>query len=334
MNTKTITKRCMETDKPLISILMAVYEPRMDWLKAQLDSLEAQTYPNLRLHIRDDCSPTVRPEEILACVEQCIHSFPFTFERNEKNLGSTGTFELLTSEAEGEYFAYCDQDDVWLPQKLSVLEREIENSGALVVCSDMYIIDEHGRTTAESITRVRRHHVFHSGSGLAPSLLVRNFVVGCTMLIRADVAREAIPFCPYMVHDHFLALYSATKGDILALPMPLIQYRIHSANQTLVMAGVKDRESYLRIRIEALQKRLAWLAERFAGETALCDEIRETADWAAARNAYLHGDLSAAEAVWTRRRFGLAVSSFELVMGRMPEALFMRFIDLSRKNRL
>ncbi len=61
----------------------------------------------------------------------------------------------------------------------------IKNGGALLVCSDMYIIDEHGRTTAESITRVRRHHVFHSGSGLAPSPLVRNYVVGCTMLIRA-----------------------------------------------------------------------------------------------------------------------------------------------------
>ncbi len=45
----------METDKPLISILMAVYEPRMDWLKAQLGSLVAQTYLNLCLHFRADC---------------------------------------------------------------------------------------------------------------------------------------------------------------------------------------------------------------------------------------------------------------------------------------
>ena len=39
----------MGTDKPLISILMAVYEPRMDWLREQLMSLNDQTYPNLRL---------------------------------------------------------------------------------------------------------------------------------------------------------------------------------------------------------------------------------------------------------------------------------------------
>ena len=39
----------MGTGKPLIAILMAVYEPRMDWLREQLLSLEGQTYPNLRL---------------------------------------------------------------------------------------------------------------------------------------------------------------------------------------------------------------------------------------------------------------------------------------------
>ena len=45
----------METGKPLISILMAVYEPRMDWLREQLESLEAQIYPNLRLYVRLLC---------------------------------------------------------------------------------------------------------------------------------------------------------------------------------------------------------------------------------------------------------------------------------------
>ena len=44
MNSSTEIQR-----KPLISILMAIYEPRMDWLKEQLDSLNKQTYPNIKL---------------------------------------------------------------------------------------------------------------------------------------------------------------------------------------------------------------------------------------------------------------------------------------------
>ena len=86
----------MGIGKPRIAILMAVYEPRMDWLREQLLSLDAQTYPNLMLYIRDDCSPTVPFEEIQSCVQDCIRAFPYEIKRNEKNLGSNGTFEWLT----------------------------------------------------------------------------------------------------------------------------------------------------------------------------------------------------------------------------------------------
>ena len=74
---------CMGTDKPRIAILMAVYEPRMDWLREQLLSLNAQTYPNLMLYVREDCSPTVPYEEIERCVQECITEFPFVMARNE-----------------------------------------------------------------------------------------------------------------------------------------------------------------------------------------------------------------------------------------------------------
>ena len=258
-----------QTGKPTISILMAVYEPRMDWLREQLESLEAQTYPNLKLYIRDDCSPTVPFEEIRSCAARCIRSFPYEVTRNEENLGSNGTFERLTQEAEGAFFAYCDQDDLWLPEKLAVLQRAQEESGAQLVCSDMYIIDGNGNRTADSIKKVRRHHRFRSGGDLAPGLTVSNFVTGCTMLIQAETAKGAVPFCPFMVHDHYLALCAAEKGEIISVPERLISYRVHGANQTGLLAGVTDRESYGRVRIAALVDRLGWLLENFpcGGET-------------------------------------------------------------------
>ena len=96
---------CMEIDKPLITIVMAVYEPNMQWLKEQLLSLEAQTYPNLELIIRDDCSTTVPFEQICECAATCIRSFPYEISRNERNVGSNQTFEWLTQQARGEYIA-------------------------------------------------------------------------------------------------------------------------------------------------------------------------------------------------------------------------------------
>lgn len=322
------------SEKPLISILMAVYEPRMDWLRAQLDSLDAQTYPNLKLFIRDDCSSTVLFEEIKACVEACIHAFPWELRRNGENQGSNKTFEQLTREAEGEYFAYCDQDDIWLPEKLAVLQDAIEAEGALLVCSDMYIIDGEGRQISDSITKVRRHHVFKSGEGLAPQLLISNFASGCTVLVRADAAREAVPFCPCMVHDHYLALWCAAKGRIVSLPERLIRYRIHEGNQTSMMAGVMDKASYTDIRIRALTRRLEWLQERFRGDDPLEGEIGKALAWSRAREENAAGRIAAKRRVWKYRGFSPFVSLFEIVMFGAPERVFMWIIALTRDNRI
>ena len=321
-------------EKPGIAILMAVYEPRMDWLAEQLASLEAQTYPNLRLYIRDDCSPTVPFEEIETLVREHIRSFPYEIRRNEKNLGSNRTFELLTAEAEGEYFACCDQDDIWLPEKLAVLQEAITESGAELVCSDMFVIDGEGKQTADSITTVRRHHVFRSGEGLAPELLISNFVTGCTMLIRAETARAVMPFCPYMVHDHYLALYAATRGKIVSLPDRLIRYRVHGGNQTGLMAGVDSRESYIEVRIREIRRRMEWLRDNFpAGDPALREEIEKRLAWAEAREWYLRGR-GGGRTVWKYRRFGPRASLFELAAPLLPDSLFLRVVELARGNKI
>lgn len=323
----------METDKAEISILMAVYEPRMDWLEEQLKSLNEQTYPHLRLYIRDDASPTVSFRMICEMAEKCITAFPYTIQRNEKNLGSNGTFELLTKEAEGAYFAYCDQDDIWLPEKLERLYEAIAESNVGLVCSDMYVIDGSGVQTAESITEVRRHHVFRSGTDLAEGLLVSNFVTGCTMMVRSEIAKQAIPFCPYMVHDHYLALFTARKWKIISVPQRLIRYRIHGNNQTVSMAGVNRKADYLPVRVELLTKRLEWLYEWLGTEEqGLREEISRALLWSRAREANFHGNWKAKRTIWKYRRFSPLTSCFEIVMSGAPDKLFMLFINLERKN--
>jgi glycosyltransferase involved in cell wall biosynthesis len=322
----------MGTDKPLIAILMAVYEPKMDWLREQLESLNNQTYSNLRMYVRDDCSQTVSYEEIRDLLGQCITAFPYTIERNEENLGSNKTFERLTMEAEGEYFAYCDQDDIWLPEKLETLQEMIEREQAALVCSDMFIIDADGKQIADSMTKIRRHHVFRTGEGLAPMLLITNFVTGCTMLLRSVIAKSAVPFCPDMVHDHYLALFAAREGLILSLPERLVRYRVHAGNQTVPVAGVTDKESYYHIRIESLIQRLIWLLEHFCGDESLSGEIALALQWARARERFFCGNRSDGKTVFRYRRFSPLTSLFELLMVNAPEWLFMRIIEMKRKN--
>ena len=246
----------MGTDKPLISILMAVYEPRMDWLRQQLVSLNEQTYPNLRLYIRDDCSPTVPYEQIQSCVRDCITRFPYVITRNEKNLGSNATFELLTKEAEGDLFAYCDQDDVWVPEKLTVLQEAMERERAVLAYSDVSAVDDEGKLLARSLRELRPRLTYLEGSDLAPKLFFRNCVAGCAMLVNSNIAKRAIPFPRQTVCDHWIALLAATEGTVAFVPDQLVRYRQHKRNQTGVLAGVSDKQSYLRYKVAPLEERL------------------------------------------------------------------------------
>lgn len=330
-STSPIMSGCMGTGKPLIAILMAVYEPRMDWLREQLLSLEGQTYPNLKLYVRDDCSPTVPFEEIQGCVEECIRSFHYEVWRNEENLGSNRTFERLTEEAEGEYFAYCDQDDVWLPEKLAVLQEALERERALLVCSDMYIIDGDGKVVADSITKIRRRHKFFSGEGIAKKLLVRNFVTGCTMLIKAQTAKDAMPFCPYMVHDHYLAFFCAAKGKIISKSNSLVKYRLHGKNQTSFLSGVVDKKTYKDIRITQIKQRFLWLQKKFVCDIFIQREIEDGLVWINAREKNWE-NLGGKILLWKYRKFNLPVSLLELMTSWMPDKFFKQCLSIGKKK--
>lgn len=322
---------CMGTDKPRIAILMAVYEPRMDWLREQLLSLNAQTYPNLMLYVRDDCSPTVPYAEIEQCVQECITRFPYIMARNEKNEGSNLTFEQLTREAEGEYFAYCDQDDVWLPEKLTVLQKTMVRENALLVCSDVCVINGDGQYIANSIRKVRRHHKFYSGVNLFKRLLVKNFVIGCTMLIDALTAKNSIPFCPYMVHDQYLSLQAAISGGIISLNKQLISYRIHGRNQTGIMMGVFDKRSYYEQRIAPVLCQLNWLEEHLDLSDNQHKTLKQCQAWITARKTNWLNHVGMANVIKYCRFNGL-VSFGELMLCRLPNNILSQVVTLARKN--
>lgn len=322
--------RCMETGKPQISILMAVYEPRMDWLREQLLSLDAQTYPNLKLYIRDDCSPTVSYEGIQSCVQDCIRTFPYEIQRNERNLGSNKTFERLTQDADGDYFAYCDQDDVWLPEKLETLERQLAaKADADLICSDVVLIDGNGRKFAQSITEARPRHVFWEGANLAPTLIYHNYVIGCTTLIRSGRAKEAIPFAEHMVHDHYLAFFCALHGAIAVCPEHLVRYRIHGSNQTGVLAHVADHKSYCEKYIMPFCARIEELQRRFS-----LPELGTAAQWAWARQKNARREPRGMRNLWKLRHVNQSITLFELVVLRLPLPLFRAAVHVIQAGKI
>jgi glycosyltransferase involved in cell wall biosynthesis len=218
---------------PLVSIVVATYFPRKDFFEKQLRSLNAQTYENIEIIICDDSGNEEEYKKVKQLAEKVIYRFPCKIIRNEKNVGSNKTFDRLTREANGDYICYCDQDDIWLSEKVERLVNYITEHNCTLVYSDLSLIDEKDHIIHKSFKKsnFRLKHVH--GTNTFSFLINRNSVTGCAMLIRADIAKGALPFPDYdeFVHDHWLAIHASVKGSLGYIKEPLVLYRIHSGNQ-------------------------------------------------------------------------------------------------------
>lgn len=248
----------MIIDKPLVSILLAVYKPNENWLIEQLISLNKQNYGNLNLYVYDDCPEHPANIELF---DKYITNFEYKIIRGEVNKGSNKAFEELTKIADGEFFAYCDQDDIWETNKISLMMNEFTEDVTLVCC-DLSIIDEHSNKTHESLCDIRKRIVYKSGYGLAKDLLISNFVTGCAMIVKKEVALKSIPFLDELLHDQWIAIIAALDGKIKFVDKSLVKYRQHGNNQTGILKGICNKETYYKIKIVDLLKRYESLKNR------------------------------------------------------------------------
>ncbi len=301
-------QRDSEADKPLVSIVMAVYEPDLVWLREQLVSLNNQTYTNLELLVRDDCSQKASFDKISQLVRECITAFPAEVSRNEINLGTNKTFEILTTSSHGAYIAYCDQDDVWENEKIEVLLEALNRSNSALAYSDMRVIDKDGQITADSLKKVRPRIEYREGGGLLKNYVFENWTAGCSMLIKADIANRAVPFVEGTVYDHWLCIWASSAGDISFISSPLVRYRIHGGNQTGVLKNVTDKKSYYKYRIDPMVRRIEELARRICVPQEVIDFMRARKD----------GKLLD---IWKLRRLCKKEACFEIFMRFIPDGL-------------
>ncbi len=307
----------METGKPLVSVLLAVYKPNEKWLREQLKSLNEQSYPNIEILVCDDCPEFPVDEKIF---DECVTKFPFRVFRNDKNLGSNKTFERLTELGNGKYFSYCDQDDVWHSDKVERMVEVLENTGSPLVCCDLAIIDGEGKRVANSITKVRKRHIFLEGENLAGGLLVRNFVSGCAMMMKANIAKTSTPFVDSLVHDQWLAIKAALNGRIEVIREALIEHREHGDNQTGVLQGVSTKDEYFRVRIENMKYRITDYKDRLSGYEDISRTICELEEFNEARIRYFRGHrLSDLKIIRKYSGFAKQAAALETIMPFLPE---------------
>ena len=308
----------MDSASPRVTILLATYNPPLEWLALQLRSLDRQDYNNVQLLALDDASPGISLEELEAFFQGNLHRIPYRLGRNDVNMGSTKTFEKLTALARSGYIAFCDQDDIWDTDKISRSMQTLKEYGALLVCGDAQIIDGEGQLTASSVTDIRKRQVFASGEHLAAHIFFGNYVTGCTVLMDSETAKAAIPFPASMVHDHWLGVFAANRGRIQVCEGTVMQYRIHGRNQTGILSGIGNKRDYYNKRIEPFYMQAMEISQRLKPEPFISQALQ----WAAARRDYFNGSLRAAGNILKHRRYNPKVSLFELALRFMPTPLF------------
>ena len=208
----------------LIAICLASFDPDPGLLRGQIDSLRAQSDPNWICVISDDRS---RPERRAEIERQVADDPRFVISVSDSRRGFYLNFEraLRLAPREAELIALCDQDDVWYRDKLAALREAIGD--APLAYSDARLTDTEGAILAHSVWPKRRPNT----ASLA-SVLVANSVPGASLLIRADVARRALPFprVPgWPFHDRWLPAVALSAGPIVRVDRPLYDYVQHEA---------------------------------------------------------------------------------------------------------
>ncbi|WKZ93772.1 glycosyltransferase family 2 protein [Chimaeribacter arupi] len=210
-----------------VAILLGTYNGA-GHLAAQLDSFRAQTYPHWALWASDDGSTDATP----AIIEQFLRQPGVNGQLlSGSRRGFCDNFMSMVCHPaiEAEYYAFSDQDDVWLDDKLSRAVAWLETVDPAVpalYCSRTRLTDSEGTPTGLSPD-------YRKAPGFGNALL-QNIASGNTMVFNHQARRllQKAQGTPMVVHDWSLyQIVSGCGGAIRFDPAPTVLYRQHSNNQ-------------------------------------------------------------------------------------------------------
>lgn len=217
-----------------IDILLSTFNGAI-YLEELFDSLLNQSYSDFRIVVRDDNSKD-STVEIIASYVQRFPTKIYFIENNNENIGTIKSFETLLLCSTAKYIMFCDQDDVWLPNKIEItfnkmkeIELQYSNSPVLIH-TDLRVVDKNLNEINPSFWNFT-----HTNPDLLSSfdyLGVFNGITGCTCMINLKAKQFCLPFSNLaLMHDSWLALIISKTGYISYVDESTILYRQHEMNQ-------------------------------------------------------------------------------------------------------
>ena len=220
------------------------------YIRQQLDSLASQVLQPGELVVTDDGSS----DGTVALVDEFAHRAPFPVKlvRNEARLGYRGNFIKNTTICGCDLIAFCDQDDVWHPEKLQEVSKAFDNPEVLLCYHNARLIDKGGAVTGRAdIAKVgplnppSSIHPYTWGLGFL--LTFRKSLVGFADLWPGSV--DTIEPHNPMAHDMWIYFLSSVFGHIAYMDVDLVDYRQHGQNTVGFQWGREGRWKRLKSKV-------------------------------------------------------------------------------------
>lgn len=204
-----------------ISVALAAYNGEK-YIGEQIESILPQLGEDGEIVVSDDF-PLGKTRAVV--------EFYSAYDSRVKYIEGTGegvcrNFENALHHCSGDIIFLCDQDDVWMPEKVERVVSAFEN-GADVVLHDAFMTDGELNVTDESFFKLNG-----SKKGLLKNF-IKNSYMGCCMAFRREFESEFLPFPDGLaMHDWWIGLNAEANGKVEFINEPLIKHRCHGGNVT------------------------------------------------------------------------------------------------------
>jgi glycosyltransferase involved in cell wall biosynthesis len=240
-----------------ISVVLATYNGEKFILK-QLDSILNQTRLPDEIIIVDDCSTDSTFQIINDFINQkrSDYSVSFKLYQNQQNLGFAKNFKNALSFASGSIIVLSDQDDIFVRNKIDVVENFFDSNNQMKIFISSYqMINEYDKVISGIEPFSKNKMVTFN------ELIKGNSYPGCTIAFRSELRNHFDQFNDaFFAHDWFILLLTSLNyhNSIYYNNVPLVNYRMHSGNTLGINYENKVRFS-LNDRIEGIKKTIKFL---------------------------------------------------------------------------